>query len=98
MTQGENPEQESSYEQIRRLLNSSMSSTSKTRIRLPPKVMKRISQEKDSSDFTFSEVVDKACEGLRERQIKYSIQRIQKMQETIRVLEQELDFFLEEQK
>jgi hypothetical protein len=44
--------------------------------------------------YTFSDVVDKACEGLIDRQIKNSIRRIQEMEECICSLEQELDEFL----
>jgi len=45
--------------------------------------------------YTFSDVVDKACEGLKDRQIKYSIRRIQELEECLCVMEQELDAFLE---
>jgi len=44
--------------------------------------------------FTFSDVVDKACEGLAYQHIKFSIRRIQEMEERLCVLEQELDAFL----
>jgi hypothetical protein len=44
--------------------------------------------------YAFSDVVDKACEGLMDRQIKYSIRRIQEMKEQLRELERELDDFL----
>ena len=44
--------------------------------------------------YTFDEVVDKACEELMECQIKYSIRRIQEMEESLICLEQELDDFL----
>jgi len=43
---------------------------------------------------SFSEVVDKACDRLVERQAEYSIRRIQQMQEKLGVLEQELEEFL----
>ena len=42
----------------------------------------------------FSDVVDKACEGLMDRQIKYSIRRIQEMEDSLSCLERELDDFL----
>ena len=44
--------------------------------------------------ISFSDIVDEACDKLMERQIKYSIQRIQKMEECLAALEQELDEFL----
>jgi len=44
--------------------------------------------------ISFNDVVDEACERLMDRQIKYSIQRIQKMEECLAALEQELDEFL----
>jgi len=47
-----------------------------------------------SEVYTFSEVVDKACEQLMDRQIKYSIRRIQIMDERLAVIEKELDDFL----
>jgi transposase len=47
-----------------------------------------------SDIYTFSEVVDKACEQLMDRQIKYSIRRIQAMDERLAELEKELDDFL----
>ena len=43
---------------------------------------------------TFSEVVDDACDKLMDKQIKYSIQRIQQMDERLCDLEKELDDFL----
>jgi len=42
----------------------------------------------------FSEVVDKACEGLMDKHIKYSIRRIQEMEDRLSGLEHELDLFL----
>ena len=42
----------------------------------------------------FGDVVDKACKGLMDRQIKHSIRRIQKMEDTLSALERELDAFL----
>jgi hypothetical protein len=44
--------------------------------------------------ISFNELVDEACEKLLDRQIKYSIQRIQKMEECLATLEQELNEFL----
>ena len=44
--------------------------------------------------YTFSEVVDRACEQLMDRQIKHSIRRIQLMDERLAELEKELDDFL----
>ena len=45
--------------------------------------------------YSFSDIVDNACEGLRNRQAKHSIQRIQKMKDCLNELERELDAFLE---
>jgi len=47
-----------------------------------------------SSIISFSDLVDDACEKLMERQIKYSIRRIQEMEERLSGLERELDDFL----
>jgi SET domain-containing protein len=44
--------------------------------------------------YAFSDVVDKACEELEDRQIKYSIRRIREMEERLCELERELDDFL----
>ena len=44
--------------------------------------------------ISFSELLDDACDRLMDRQIKYSIQRIQKMEECLAAMEQELDEFL----
>jgi hypothetical protein len=58
---------------------------------------KSVSSSKESSlpeTYTFSDVVDKACEGLKDRQVKYSIRRIQEMEAVLSALEQELDDFL----
>jgi hypothetical protein len=51
-----------------------------------------------SSRLSFSEVVDKACEGLMEQQVKYSIRRIQEMGDCLDGLERELDEFLRQAK
>jgi len=47
-----------------------------------------------SEAYSFSEVVDSAFERLMDRQIKYSIRRIQEMEERLSGLERELDDFL----
>jgi len=47
-----------------------------------------------SDIYTFSDVVDRACEKLMDRQIIYSIRRIQSMDERLAMLEKELDDFL----
>jgi hypothetical protein len=47
-----------------------------------------------SDSYSFNEVVDSACEKLMDQQIKYSIRRIQKMEEKLTDLEKELDIFL----
>jgi hypothetical protein len=44
--------------------------------------------------YVFSDVVDKACKGLLDRQIKYSIRRIREMEGLLCDLERELDDFL----
>jgi len=48
----------------------------------------------NSSSYSFSDVVNEACEKLMNRQIKHSIRRIQKMGERLCSLEKELDDFL----
>ncbi|MDR1836134.1 MAG: hypothetical protein LBQ89_00580 [Treponema sp.] len=47
-----------------------------------------------SGEYSFTDLLDKACEKLMERQIKYSIRRIQEMGERLCLLEKELDDFL----
>lgn len=48
-----------------------------------------------SSDiYSFSDIVDSACEKLMARQIKYSIRRICEMEERLCCIERELDDFL----
>ncbi|WP_461247677.1 hypothetical protein [Treponema sp. R6D11] len=47
-----------------------------------------------SDVYTFSDVVERACEKLMDRQIIYSIRRIQSMDERLATLEKELDDFL----
>ena len=44
--------------------------------------------------YSFTEVVDEACSKLKDRQIKYSIQRIQVMEDRLSGMEKELDAFL----
>jgi len=44
--------------------------------------------------YSFSDIVDKTCEGLMDCQIKYSIRRLQEMKECLDFMEQELDDFL----
>jgi len=46
------------------------------------------------STYSFSDVVNEACEKLMSQQIKYSIRRIHKMEEFLCSLEKELDDFL----
>jgi len=50
--------------------------------------------DKDSGNYDFSDVVDKVCEKLIDKQAKYSIQRIQEMEKCLSDLECELDAFL----
>jgi len=51
-------------------------------------------QMPESGYYAFSEVVDKACEGLMDRQVKYSIRRIREMESQLCELERELNDFL----
>jgi len=44
--------------------------------------------------YTFSEVVDEACNKLMDRQIKHSIRRLADMDERLAAIERELDEFL----
>ncbi|MCL2721175.1 MAG: hypothetical protein FWD47_07535 [Treponema sp.] len=61
-----------------------------------PSVLRGSKTVKKQADlYTFSDVVEKACEGLMDRKIKYSIRRIQEMEDILSGLEQELDVFLE---
>jgi hypothetical protein len=46
------------------------------------------------SDFTFDSMLDETCERLLDRQLMYSIQRIQEMEKRLVRLERELDEFL----
>jgi len=47
-----------------------------------------------TEEYTFTDVVDKACSELEERQIRYSIRRIQELDDCLCRLEHELDEFL----
>jgi hypothetical protein len=47
-----------------------------------------------SKAAAFSAVVDNACERLQDRQVTYSIQRLQEMEGRLAGLERELDVFL----
>jgi hypothetical protein len=49
----------------------------------------------NSGSYSFSDVVDEACEKLKDRQIKYSIRRIHEMEERLYNLEKDIDAFLE---
>ena len=53
---------------------------------------KRLIEKNDSC--TFSDVIDKACEGLMDRQIKHTIRRIREMEKYLSDMERELDEFL----
>jgi len=59
-----------------------------------PDRLKRSGSRDNSGIYVFSDVVDNACKGLRDRQIKFSIRRIQDMEERLLEMEQELDSFL----
>ena len=48
----------------------------------------------DAETYTFNEIVDKTCDSLMDRQIKYSIRRIREMENELCDLERELDEFL----
>ncbi|MCL2442576.1 MAG: hypothetical protein FWD13_03825 [Treponema sp.] len=60
-----------------------------------PDRIKRSGSRDNSGIYAFSDVVDNACKGLRDRQIKFSIRRIQDMEGRLSEIEQELDLFLE---
>lgn len=47
-----------------------------------------------SQNITFEAVLDASCERLMERQVEYSIRRIQEMESLLEGLERELDAFL----
>jgi hypothetical protein len=59
-----------------------------------PRVSETLLSE-NSDSFSFTDMVDDACERLKDRQIKYSIRRIAEMEECLYNLEKELDAFLE---
>ena len=44
--------------------------------------------------YSFNDVLDETCEKLMDKQAKYSIRRIQEMDECLLSLERELDVFL----
>jgi len=44
--------------------------------------------------YTFSDLVDEACDKLMDKQIKYSIRRITEMEEYLANMERELNDFL----
>ena len=68
-----------------------------TSLALNSKVITGESQNSTEDDLcTFDDVINKACEGLMEQQVKYSIRRILEMQERLSGLEKELDVFLEQ--
>ena len=50
------------------------------------------------ADFTFDSLLDETCERLLDRQLKYSIQRIQELEKRLCCLEDELDEFLRRNK
>ena len=50
-----------------------------------------------TDNSTFSDVVDKACDGLMDCQIKYTIRRILEMRGKLDNLEKELEDFLYQQ-
>ena len=50
--------------------------------------------DSDEDPYTFNNIVNKACEGLMARQIKYSIRRIKDMEKRLSCMEQELEEFL----
>ena len=47
-----------------------------------------------STDTSFSDIVDEACERLWDKQVQYSIRRIHEMEDILNALERELDQFL----
>jgi len=57
-------------------------------------ILKKSNSEEDSSVSTFSSVVDKAFDELKEKQMQHSIRRIQEMEESLFALERELDAFI----
>ena len=45
--------------------------------------------------YSFTDIVDKTCEDLKDCQVKYTIRRLLEMKENLNVLEQELNEFLQ---
>jgi len=45
--------------------------------------------------YSFTDIVDKTCEELKDCQIKHTIRRLLEMKENLNVLEQELNEFLQ---
>ena len=54
--------------------------------------------ERDPKEASFETMLDTTCERLREKHIRYSIRRIEKMTEELAALEKELDDFLSQKK
>jgi hypothetical protein len=54
--------------------------------------------ESDPKESSFETMLDTTCERLREKHIRYSIRRIEKMTEELNALEKELDDFLSHKK
>ena len=86
MILGEKPGRESSSNHLYKWSNPAANSTA---------VTGKNSKTTENDSYTFSDVIEKACEGLMEQQVKYSIRRILEMQERLCNLEKELDAFLE---
>jgi hypothetical protein len=61
-----------------------------------PRVSETLLPE-NPGNYSFNDVVDEACEKLKDRQIKYSIRRIQEMEECLYNLDRELEDFLGKQ-
>jgi hypothetical protein len=58
-----------------------------------PRVSETLLPE-NPGNYSFGDVVDEVCEKLKDRQIKYSIRRIQEMEERLYNLDRELEDFL----
>jgi hypothetical protein len=54
--------------------------------------------ESDPKEPSFETMLDTTCERLREKYIRFSIRRIEKMTEELNALEKELDDFLSHKK
>jgi len=50
--------------------------------------------ERDPKESSFETMLDSTCERLREKHIRYSIRRIEEMDQELAALEKELDTFL----